>query len=323
MKKTFLSLFLLIFFIPGVNAQTVLIGGNDIDVVTSGDGIGGCNVWAATANMVGTPSEVSYTNPFFPTVSFKGTVLKDASLNTYLNNDYYNSLTDEAKKVIVSHNFNIGPVTLTSSLASMPNYDEFNLTLEEIIKEESSYKWKGKVALMNLSDYISTNSNQKECSTLQDFTSDKYEECLKTEWLSYLENDRRNYMIWMLNPAMFNADNGTVHVFVYGSNGRVSSLYAYRSFSAAQPVVYLNSNITLGGCGSKDDPYIIGGDKKCNAGTENTGNVIDNESNENTGPQIVEVPSTSAYASIIIAVLGIICVIVSVFVMRRVTKKTN
>ena len=205
----------------------------------------------------------------------------------------------------------------------MPNYDEFNLTLEEIIKEESSYKWNGKVALMNLSDYISTNSNQKECSTLQDFTSDKYEECLKTEWLSYLENDRRNYMIWMLNPAMFNADNGTVHVFVYGSNGRVGSLYAYRSFSAAQPVVYLNSNITLGGCGSKDDPYIIGGDKKCNVGAENTGNVIDNESNENTGPQIVEVPSTSAYASIIIAVLGIICVIVSAFVMRRVTKKTN
>ena len=48
--------------------------------------------------------------------------------------------------------------------------------------------------------------------------------------------------------------------------------------------------------------------------------VVDNENNEQN-PQIVEVPSTSAYASIIIAVLGIICVIVSVFVMRRVTKK--
>ena len=53
--------------------------------------------------------------------------------------------------------------------------------------------------------------------------------------------------------------------------------------------------------------------------------VIDNENSENNeqGPQIVEVPSTSAYGSIIIIVLGIICVIVSVFVMRRVTKKTN
>ena len=50
--------------------------------------------------------------------------------------------------------------------------------------------------------------------------------------------------------------------------------------------------------------------------------VVDNENNEQN-PQIVEVPSTSAYGSIIIIVLGIICVIVSVFVMRRVTKKTN
>ena len=50
--------------------------------------------------------------------------------------------------------------------------------------------------------------------------------------------------------------------------------------------------------------------------------VVDNENNEQN-PQIVEVPSTSAYGSIIIIVLGIVCVIVSVFVMRRVTKKEN
>ena len=53
--------------------------------------------------------------------------------------------------------------------------------------------------------------------------------------------------------------------------------------------------------------------------------VIDNENTENNNPspQIVEVPSTSAYGSIIIIVLGIICVIVSVFVMRKMTKKAN
>ena len=52
--------------------------------------------------------------------------------------------------------------------------------------------------------------------------------------------------------------------------------------------------------------------------------VAEDENTENNqSPQIVEVPSTSAYGSIIIIVLGIICVIVSVFVMRRVTKKIN
>ena len=52
--------------------------------------------------------------------------------------------------------------------------------------------------------------------------------------------------------------------------------------------------------------------------------VAEDENTENNqGPQIVEVPSTSAYGSIIIIVLGITCVIVSVFVMRKVTKKEN
>ena len=49
--------------------------------------------------------------------------------------------------------------------------------------------------------------------------------------------------------------------------------------------------------------------------------VVDKEENNNQGPQVVEVPSTSAYGSVIIAVLGIVCVIVSVFVMRKMTNK--
>ena len=43
----------------------------------------------------------------------------------------------------------------------------------------------------------------------------------------------------------------------------------------------------------------------------------------NEPSQIVNVPATSAYASIIIVVLGILCIIVSVIVTRKVTKKNN
>lgn len=39
--------------------------------------------------------------------------------------------------------------------------------------------------------------------------------------------------------------------------------------------------------------------------------------------QIVIVPPTSAYASVIIAILGIICVIISIFVMRKIIKKES
>ena len=44
--------------------------------------------------------------------------------------------------------------------------------------------------------------------------------------------------------------------------------------------------------------------------------------NKNEPSQIVNVPATSAYVSIIIIVLGILCVIVSVIVTRKVTKKS-
>ena len=44
--------------------------------------------------------------------------------------------------------------------------------------------------------------------------------------------------------------------------------------------------------------------------------------NKNEPSQIVNVPATSAYASIIIIILGILCVIVSVIVTRKVTKKS-
>ena len=51
--------------------------------------------------------------------------------------------------------------------------------------------------------------------------------------------------------------------------------------------------------------------------------VSDEENQETQNPQVVEVPSTSAYGSIIIAALGIICVIVSVFVTRKMIKQEN
>lgn len=48
-------------------------------------------------------------------------------------------------------------------------------------------------------------------------------------------------------------------------------------------------------------------------------NPVSEEGNNN--PQVVEVPATSAYGSLIIATLGIICVIVSIIVTRKVIKK--
>ena len=76
------------------------------------------------------------------------------------------------------------------------------------------------------------------------------------------------------------------------------------------PVVYLNSNLELTGSGTENDPFKI---------KENTEEASINQNDEPT--EIVNVPSTSAYAPIIILSIGIICIVVSILVTHFTLKK--
>ena len=56
---------------------------------------------------------------------------KEATLNIYLNKEWYNNLKQEVKDVIIPHLFNVGMVDI--------NETDINIT----IKQEESYKWYG------------------------------------------------------------------------------------------------------------------------------------------------------------------------------------
>ena len=82
----------------------------------------GCNAWAATANLIGSPE-------LFVNGSYSGTVLKDSSSNIYLNGDFYiNNLHKNPN--IVDGVFNVG----TNG-------------------NEEAYQWRGKIAIISKSDY--------------------------------------------------------------------------------------------------------------------------------------------------------------------------
>ena len=76
---------------------------------------------------------------------------RPASLNTYLNGDYYNNLNSTAQNQIVAKDWSIGAVT----------YRNNNLTTQ--INEENATKWNGKVALVTVS--VRSNSNKSNCDT--------------------------------------------------------------------------------------------------------------------------------------------------------------
>lgn len=140
---------------------------------------------------------------------------KPCTLNAYLNNNYYNSLTDEAKMKVMAHGFNAGAVG--------------GKTLSEIVKEEASNIWIGRVGVMNVSDYVGATMNNE----------------------NYIK-DIIKQNIWLISSYV----NKPGYVCNINRNGTVSSSPSNNVSFGIFPVVYL-SNVNLIGDGTLESPYRI------------------------------------------------------------------
>ena len=193
----------------------------------------GCNAWAANVNLVGSPSE-------FTNTTQTGTVLLDSSLNTYLNGEYLESITENSDKII---NYNWG-VGATYTDASWEDDDE---DPSEFVAEEAAYKWNGKVALLSSSDVHLSVSNEELCGT-----DNKYHDSLET-------CAANNYLVipgtywWLVSPYY----NSSADVHGVSYDGRITAGHDARSSRGVRPAVYLTSSLSLSGSGTQSDPYII------------------------------------------------------------------
>ena len=183
-----------------------------------------CNAWSSTDNMVGNPTE-------FSNGTYSGVVTLDASLNTYLNKDYYNSLTSVAQSQIVLHEWGIGAITVD------------NNDLQEQIKEENSYKWTGKIALISVSEYIKANSDTERCGTYNLHNSNSCSD----NWMS---NGQKAY--FLLSPPKKNDPSFVIFKDAKGIS-KSNNITTY-----VLPAAYLNPNIKItGGNGTLSNPYTI------------------------------------------------------------------
>ncbi len=172
-----------------------------------------------------------------------------ATLNTYLNNDYYNTLSADAKNIIGTTKYYLG------------GYDSFSITSDIMWQYErkneanrSGYYYgtnpimqndaNKKIALMYASDYGYAAS--KNCSaTLRYFNEDS--NCITTNnWLDKSANT------WLL-PQISVISNIVFAVLSRGCvNGYNVNDYEY----AVRPVLSLSSNAKIsGGSGTSSDPY--------------------------------------------------------------------
>ena len=186
----------------------------------------GCNAWAKNDNFING--------------SLTGTVLKDAELNTYLNNDYYNSLTEKARTQITTGSFKTGAVT----------YNDTNLG--NTVTIENNTTWNGNIALATASEYVRT-SNNSACTSVNAYwnTSSCYSNGSTHNWLTKIMNS--STYSWLLSPNSGYSNN----VFTVRSRGNLGNGDAHSSAPGMAPVVYLKSDIQLSGEGTQSNPYVI------------------------------------------------------------------
>ena len=160
---------------------------------------------------------------------------RPATLNTYLNNDYYNSLNSESRSLIQAHTWGIGSVT--------PN----NTDLADQIITENGTTWTGNIGLMSLSEYLRANTNTSQCGNYS-LNNTNYSTCKTTNYIVPTSGG-----LWTISPNAYTSG----HVFLVGSSGYVGINYAHNANSGVVPALYLKSNINLEGEGTESNPYTI------------------------------------------------------------------
>ena len=159
---------------------------------------------------------------------------RPATLNTYLNGEYYESLDSSIKDYVVSHSWGIGAVT----------YGNNDLAAQ--IASENGTTWTGNIGLISVSDYLRANTNTEQCGTHM-LNQDNYSTCKTTDWLFM------NDWYWTISPTA----SYSIGVFNVFSFGFVNYDDANYSSNAPRPAAYLSSDITLTGEGTSSNAYKI------------------------------------------------------------------
>lgn len=161
---------------------------------------------------------------------------RPASINIYLNSDYYNSLNEDAKSKIISHDFSVGAVEWN------------NTNLANQINAENNTKWNGNVGLITEGEYLKVNTNSTQCGNYK-LMYDNRDLCPSTNYINQIAGD----LMWTITAR----DQFPTYTFWISkrlsSTGNHVKDYEFGIF----PVVHLSQNIKLTGKGTEETPYII------------------------------------------------------------------
>ena len=172
-------------------------------------------------------------------------VWKDSTLYTYLNGTYYDSLSTDAKNMLVNHDWKTGYDSITDKTYTIADLQ----TVEESTNATGNVS--SKVGLMRITDYLKASSYITETDNWKDnfyggSSTRKYPQ--KTDNWLYDTTLTSSQGIWLLNKA-----NGT-NVRYIQSVGTFYINYLSTSY-IVKPVVFLKADVLLRGTGTASNPY--------------------------------------------------------------------
>ena len=163
----------------------------------------------------------------------------EADLNTYLNSTYYNGLNATARSMVKSDAvYKVGVLY----------YNNSNMTTD--MNQLNAAKWKGKVGLIDPSEYVRASTNSS-CTGAYAYnnTISCYNNSSNHNWM-YL-----NDIWWTMSPY---SGSYSRRVWYVNSSGNLYNDYANNSFGV-RPVLTLASNVQItGGAGTSSSPYTLG-----------------------------------------------------------------
>lgn len=211
----------------------------------------GCKVWSKQIEgnstvtegvmLDGSGAPISQMPWVAGSTSLKTLPTTDSYINTYLNNTYLNSLREKldtsVREKIAIHTYNVGPVKNASGQ-----------DLATDISQEQAYKWKGKVGLMTVTDYVKVSTNSA-CTSVREYynTSGCYNDSTTHNYLA------KSYAQWTMSPY---SNSNSNFVWRVTSSGQLRGNFALYSL-VVRPVLYLSSDIKLTGDGNSDNKFEI------------------------------------------------------------------
>ena len=174
-----------------------------------------------------------------------------SSLSSYLNGEYYNSLTTESQGLVGDTYWNLGGSSTHNDVTTSMFYERERGTTTYGGQPST---WVGKIGLMYTSDYGyatsgGTTTNRASCLSKVLYNWDSFSDCPNN---NYLYNSK--FYLWTITLYSSSSD-GVFRVYEAGSVSRRSANSSDYSFT---PVLYLKLLVQInGGTGTSTDPFTL------------------------------------------------------------------